>query len=934
MKKRIYILLINIIILLLLPTRVLAIDEIIDENINQSEEQVEVIPDNNETIIEEEKEEDNKEEIITDDSLVIEKNTVQEEISEKNKELTTNSEPILTKSTDETDVPTNGLPLVIIRVDEREDTLSNLNDNSDESSPQYGTIEDINNSLDHSVRGVGTVEIKLPDNYESEYGSNIIPEGEQPLEYIRGRGNSTWYLDKKPYKLKYEKKQEILGMGKNKEWALLANHIDKTLTNNAIAMWISQEFGMEYTNQMVPVEVIMIGSSSGKKYLGSYYLSELVDIGEGRIDIPELKKEKKEGDEISGGYLISIYYDSQDSNKPRSTVFEVDSGLQFINENPKYESEDLTEWQQEQRNYIRDYINKIDNIIVNSETIDEKTHNELDSLMDLKSTADYYLIQEFLISFDAYKTSSNYLYKKPNDKLYWGPIWDFDLMFFWVDKDNPETATGFNNYYDNIWIDSLRDKDPLFVDLLKERWKVLEPVLTKVTETGGIIDQYKERQRAAWNANYELWHESITSSDFDLDEELEKTRNLIDFRIKWFNENIDLIGKALCTVNYEVDGVIVKSLKERYDHSYEDIDLEPTKEGYFFDGWVDKDTNEKITYEKVLKDTTLIPIFVDPNEIDEEIIFFLNKDEAWVYLDEEIYELNEPRIYPKDYYDLLRGNFTWTSSNENVGTVDKMGYVTLHSLGDTTITATMFNGLTKSYILHVIDENTETIEEPEEIIFEQDSYTIEVGEYVQIIHRFLPDIPINPNNYISVECEAEDEEIVQLDYPDFYVMKGLKEGKTKITFTVYSGYSDDYIIEKTIEVTVVAKKEDQVEDPEEDNKEETNTNNETNIIIDDSKNNNEPLSINNNQPIIINNIKKSSKKHLQPTYLLEELEEYEEDKDEETKITDNEEEKHEKEETTEDNNEEKNNKKYFIISLLIVSIIIIILSFIIFNEKE
>lgn len=44
-----------------------------------------------------------------------------------------------------------------------------------------------------------------------------------PLQ-IRGRGNFTWgYFDKKPYRIKLEKKQALLGMKKSKHFALLAH---------------------------------------------------------------------------------------------------------------------------------------------------------------------------------------------------------------------------------------------------------------------------------------------------------------------------------------------------------------------------------------------------------------------------------------------------------------------------------------------------------------------------------------------------------------------------------------------------------------------------------------------------------------------------------------------------------------------------------------
>ena len=53
---------------------------------------------------------------------------------------------------------------------------------------------------------------------------------------IRGRGNSTWNMQKKPYRIKFKQKEKFLGQGyaKAKKWTLLANAADKTLMRNAL----------------------------------------------------------------------------------------------------------------------------------------------------------------------------------------------------------------------------------------------------------------------------------------------------------------------------------------------------------------------------------------------------------------------------------------------------------------------------------------------------------------------------------------------------------------------------------------------------------------------------------------------------------------------------------------------------------------------------
>jgi hypothetical protein len=57
---------------------------------------------------------------------------------------------------------------------------------------------------------------------------------------IRGRGHSTWYQPKKPYKIKLASKSSILGMPADKEWALLANYLDKSLMRNDVAYELSE----------------------------------------------------------------------------------------------------------------------------------------------------------------------------------------------------------------------------------------------------------------------------------------------------------------------------------------------------------------------------------------------------------------------------------------------------------------------------------------------------------------------------------------------------------------------------------------------------------------------------------------------------------------------------------------------------------------------
>lgn len=176
-------------------------------------------------------------------------------------------------------------------------------------------------------------------------------------------------------------------MGSSKEWALMANAVDETLMKNRIVSWLGEQMGLQFTPQMVPVDVVMKGSFGSDTYLGSYCLSELVDVEENRVNIKELKKSNKdeEGEyNISGGYLISLYNDTQDFDEPQNSVFKTDAGIEYFIRTPEYEGEDsseLTDGQNRQREYISSYIQRIENLIMGPDSIDEETHDEIASLI-------------------------------------------------------------------------------------------------------------------------------------------------------------------------------------------------------------------------------------------------------------------------------------------------------------------------------------------------------------------------------------------------------------------------------------------------------------------------------------------------------------------------------------------------------------------------
>ena len=235
-------------------------------------------------------------------------------------------------------------------------TLPVMYFNIDESE---GTVEAMNTSEDHSAECYGTVDLVVPDKFNSdttfrdEYGEQESLY-DLDLEYIRGRGNSTWMDDKKPYKVKFDKKQDLFGFGSNAHWVLLANRFDNSFVRNRMTYWLGQQLGQgreDFTPQCVPVEVVMNG-----EYYGSYLLCEQVRVGNGCVEIDDLDK-VKDGPALTdpvirtGGYLLSMDY-AEDKDR----AFGTEHGMTFFIESPDEKVAYFND-------YIKAFTQKVENAI-------------------------------------------------------------------------------------------------------------------------------------------------------------------------------------------------------------------------------------------------------------------------------------------------------------------------------------------------------------------------------------------------------------------------------------------------------------------------------------------------------------------------------------------------------------------------------------------
>lgn len=294
-------------------------------------------------------------------------------------------------------------------------------------------------------------------NGNDSYGSRWVRGG------IRGRGNSTWlWYDKKPYRIKLDKKQKMLGMDRAKSWVLMANYRDVTDMMNTYVFELGRMMGLPFTNHSRYVEVILNG-----EYVGVYQLTEQVQQGSNRVEVSDER-----------GILLSLDVDDGPNLDPTSTrnFWTKGYGMPAA---VKYPDED-------QLTPARlDSIKQVFGLLETA--IQSKNFAAASELLDLESFARYLMIQELVYNVELSAPRSIFLHKDGDGKWVMGPLWDFDAGydFDWADMYNGhdyfasyrETVMGSNpvkrngNYHDTpaFFTDLFGTKE--FVELYKQTWR-------------------------------------------------------------------------------------------------------------------------------------------------------------------------------------------------------------------------------------------------------------------------------------------------------------------------------------------------------------------------------------------------------------------------------------------------------------------------------
>ena len=389
------------------------------------------------------------------------------------------------------------------------------------------TTDSGNDILDRNNYEVCTVSV-----FDESYNENISSASAR----IRGRGNSTWtQFDKKSFRLKFDEKTDLFGMGAEKDFLLISNCFDMSQMRNYTAYTLAGLFGDSVTTECRFVHLYV-----NEDYHGLYLLAEHTEVGKNRVNI---------GDGTEGGtdvgYLIEFGGEINPEGKKTFFLQNVPEysgdGGWISGKIAKIKSPDETVCTTEQRDYIADYVNRVHTAIL---TYDFETFSEL---CDVESFLNCFIINEVLYPCDwGYNF---FMYKPAGGKLFIGPLWDYDQSagnsqhggasydeYAGQTSEESKEPDGWSAPSTHHWFSALKDT-PEFFELAREhyieKYDMIHSIPNMIYEKFGEI--YSDLE-----LNFERW-DVLGKSHWRSLPELDSFTTVgehVNYYIKWIKNRI------------------------------------------------------------------------------------------------------------------------------------------------------------------------------------------------------------------------------------------------------------------------------------------------------------------------------------------------------------------------------------------------------------
>lgn len=453
-------------------------------------------------------------------------------------------------------------------------------------------------------------ELKMPGKMMLAEKGETTAQYDGALDHIKGRGNTSWTLDKKPYNIKLPSASSLLGMDSSKKWSLLAVHSEPTVFRHKIMHDLASEIGLQYSPHSEYIDLVING-----EYFGIYQLIERVDVGKNNlVKITDLTKKTEDvnsdeldsyprfgpndpeadsmkgyeipnnPDDITGGYLLE-FDDYRYYSEPSGFVTK--RGQRVTIKSPENAS-------REQVAYIKGFVEDMEEAIYSETGYNSKGKYYTDYI-DAQAAAKFYLLQELAVNVDAGRNSC-YFWKdtdKAGDgKLHSGPTWDWDagLGFLGtqhgVDLSDPYTwwvnqSRRISDAEHTIYSALCMHSD--FQKLVMEQWTgnvyPAVRILLGESQNGSSIlkslGDYGKSVASSYALNQKRWNRA------GLESGISQLQGFIESRADFFNsagfvaataENISGAIREVKTMSYKMpEYALTSAEKERFENKKQDV---------------------------------------------------------------------------------------------------------------------------------------------------------------------------------------------------------------------------------------------------------------------------------------------------------------------------------------------------------------------------
>jgi len=320
---------------------------------------------------------------------------------------------------------------------------------------------------------------------------------------IRGRGNSTWKQPKKPYRIKFDRKQSLFGLPAARSWILLAEYYDPTLIKNAVAFELGDRLGLQYNHTYHHVELYL-----NDEYMGLYTLTEQTQTGKGRVDIDE-----------ENGWLVELDWRYKEDPKFRTTNY----NLPVTIKSPEIEPFSITN---PSYDFVKNDWDELTGLMA-SASFPENGYRDL---IDMESITKYLLVPVLMANADDFirdEMGSVFFYKNKDEKICGGPLWDFDLSLGSTNGSTKNGSPFYNPYAAASLFLGRFFQDPMFRAIYKETW---HNNFSDISSISQFIDDISNKIRKSAEENYKVWRK-----DLDYDYWIEYTKDFINTRISFLD---------------------------------------------------------------------------------------------------------------------------------------------------------------------------------------------------------------------------------------------------------------------------------------------------------------------------------------------------------------------------------------------------------------